>query len=42
MIEENQDREHLSKLDSDGIHSQVMKELAYVIARPLPIMFKQS
>ena len=47
MVEEDQDREHLSKLDihksiaPDEKHTQVMRELAYVIVRPLSIILKQ-
>lgn len=41
MVEEDQDREYLSKWTLME-YSQVMKELAHVITRPLSIIFKQS
>lgn len=48
MLEEVQVRQYFCKLDihksmgPDGMHPQVLMELAYVIVRPLSIIFDQS
>lgn len=34
--------EHTKAMGSDEMHPQVMRELAYIIAGPLSITFKQS
>ena len=48
MVEEDQVREYLSSLDihksmgPDGMHPQVLRELADVIVRPLSTILDQS
>ena len=47
MAEEDEVREHLNKLDiqsmgPDGLHPQVLRELADVIMRPLSNILEQS
>ena len=48
FVKKDHIRDHISKLDThksmgpDAIHSQVLKELGDVIAKPLSIKFKRS